>query len=173
MSEVKLKDNLRIHEDARKLAPVMRDVSSRMNMNKSKRKAIPKSTQAKVLIQSRRRCCLCYFWDGDATQKDGQIAHIDHDPRNVDFDNLAYLCFRHHNEFDTMQSQGKSVGSDEMRHARGLLYHNMAGTGDPLVSVIIHIDSEYDEFTPLEEQRLLRVVKALLNTGDGDGDVVD
>jgi hypothetical protein len=92
----------------------------------AKRKHIPKAVEAAVLIKSRRRCCLCYFWEGNLAQQDGQIAHVDRDPSNPAEDNLAWLCFRHHNQYDARQSQGKNVTRNELRHAREQLHAAVA-----------------------------------------------
>ncbi|MCI0565379.1 MAG: hypothetical protein MN733_43495, partial [Nitrososphaera sp.] len=45
----------------------------------AKRRQFPKKVQTEVLLKSRRRCAYCYGLDGDTTQKEGQIAHIDRD----------------------------------------------------------------------------------------------
>jgi len=101
---------------------------------KPARKHIASDLQAKDLIACRRRCCLCYFWDQDDSQKDGQIAHIDRDPSNASEDNLVFLCFRHHNQYDSVQSQGKNVQPEDVRHARNML---VAKYGLPASAVVL------------------------------------
>ncbi len=91
-----------------------------------KRKTIPQRDQIQVLISSARRCCLCYGLEGDLTRKDGQIAHLDQDPSNLDPDNLAYLCFEHHNEYDSQQHQGKGLTILEVKIYRSRLYDAIA-----------------------------------------------
>lgn len=92
----------------------------------AKRKNIPQEAQIHVLVSSARRCCLCYGLNGDFERKDGQIAHLDHDPSNMDPDNLAWLCFEHHNEYDSQQRQGKGITIHEVKTYRSTLYEVIA-----------------------------------------------
>jgi len=85
------------------------------------RKHIPKETETAVLVKCRRRCCLCFFLDNDTAVKKGQIAHIDHDPSNAAEDNLAFLCFDHHDEYDGKTSQSKGLTQEEVKHAKAKL----------------------------------------------------
>jgi hypothetical protein len=87
-----------------------------------KRKTISQQDQKQVLVSSARRCCLCYGFNGDLERKRGQIAHLDHDPSNSDPDNLAYLCFEHHDEYDSRQQQGKGITILEVKTYRSRLY---------------------------------------------------
>jgi hypothetical protein len=97
-----------------------------------KRKTITQQDQTEVLVSSARRCCLCYGLSGDLDRKDGQIAHLDHDPSNSDPDNLAWLCFEHHNEYDSQQRQGKGLTILEVKTYRSRLYDAIAaGTHMP------------------------------------------
>ncbi|TPG42461.1 hypothetical protein EAH79_00750 [Sphingomonas koreensis] len=41
------------------------------------RKPLPTATETAVLVQSRRRCCICFGLDRDTRLKMGQIAHLD------------------------------------------------------------------------------------------------
>ena len=91
-------------------------------MSMPKRRTISQQDQTHVLVSSARRCCLCYGLNGDLKRKDGQIAHLDHDPSNSDPDNLAYLCFEHHNEYDSQQRQGKGLTILEVKIYRSRLY---------------------------------------------------
>jgi len=88
----------------------------------TERKPIPPDIETQVLQKSRRRCCLCWSLYGDATVKQGQIAHLDHDPSNCDFDNLAFLCLPHHDEYDTKRSQAKGFRPEEVKSYRNRLY---------------------------------------------------
>jgi len=90
------------------------------------RKKSPAKTEAAVLVKSRRRCCLCAHIDGDHRVKLGQIAHLDQDPSNSDEDNLAFLCFSHHSEYDSKTSQHKNFTQAEVQHWRNELYQQMA-----------------------------------------------
>ena len=86
------------------------------------RPKIPPSTETDLLVRSRRRCALCFGLDHDLGIKKGQIAHIDHDPKNNDFDNLVWLCLDHHDQYDSRTSQSKGLTQHEVRHYRDDLY---------------------------------------------------
>jgi len=88
----------------------------------TRRKRIPEETVAELLVCSRRRCCLCYGLDRDLTEKQGQIAHLDGDRSNNDPDNLAFLCLRHHDRYDSRTSQSKGLTVGEVKRYRGELY---------------------------------------------------
>ena len=88
------------------------------------RKKIPNLTQAEVLVQSRRRCCLCFGLNRDDALKKGQIAHLDGDINNNSIENLAFLCFEHHDEYDSRTSQSKGLVRAEIeRYREELAYH--------------------------------------------------
>lgn len=91
------------------------------------RKAIPDRTMTEVLVRSRRRCCLCYGLYRDFDIKSGQIAHIDRNNRNPDFDNLVYLCLDHHDQYDSIRSQSKGFTKGELKYYRDELYAKIAG----------------------------------------------
>ena len=57
------------------------------------RKQTPKSVKTDVLFQSNRTCCICHV-RGKAVQ----IHHIDENPSNNTFENLAVLCQECHND---------------------------------------------------------------------------
>jgi hypothetical protein len=88
----------------------------------ARRKPVPKRTETELLVQSRRRCCICFALDNDLTQKQGQIAHLDGDPANNHPDNLAYLCFDHHDQYDSRTRQSKGLTIDEVKTYRAQLY---------------------------------------------------
>jgi hypothetical protein len=90
------------------------------------RRKAPDGTEAAVLLKSKRRCCLCYGLSDDDSQTPGQLAHIDRDPCNSDESNLAFLCLKHHDEYDTRTSQSKGLTPDELRHYRDALYAHLA-----------------------------------------------
>ena len=77
-------------------------------MARPTRKLIPQATQVGILVESRRRCALCFHLDGDLSMKDGQLAHIDRNRANDAEDNLVFLCLVHHNQYDTKPSQSKA-----------------------------------------------------------------
>lgn len=86
------------------------------------RKKVKQTTQTEILYKSRRRCPICYGLNGDIELKKGQIAHLDKNSSNNDFDNLAFLCFDHHDEFDGNTSQSKSLQENEVKRYRDDLY---------------------------------------------------
>ena len=89
------------------------------------RKPIPKDTEKNVLLKSRRRCCLCFWYDGiDSVQK-GQVAHLDQDNTNFAEDNLAFLCIPHHDDYDSITRQSKGLTEKEVKHWRDDLYKEM------------------------------------------------
>jgi hypothetical protein len=56
-------------------------------------------------------------------KKKGQIAHLDHDSSNADISNLAFLCFDHHDEYDSKTSQSKGLRRAEVeRYREELIY---------------------------------------------------
>jgi|JI10StandDraft_1071094.scaffolds.fasta_scaffold38193_4 hypothetical protein len=89
------------------------------------RKAIPDATQADILLKSRRRCCLCFWLDGEDGVKKGQLAHLDGDNENPAEDNLAFLCLEHHDEYDTIPRLSKGLREREVRKWRDELYKEM------------------------------------------------
>jgi len=88
----------------------------------ARRKSIPTEIQNKVLIASTRRCCLCVFVDKRDEVRKGQIAHLNHNPADYRFENLVWLCFDHHDDFDSRTSQSKGFKTGEIRHYRDRLY---------------------------------------------------
>lgn len=88
------------------------------------RKKISDSVQTEILVQSRRRCCICFGLNRDETIKRGQLAHVDGDSSNNAPENLAYLCFDHHDEFDSRTSQSKGLLPSEILKYRDELYYH-------------------------------------------------
>lgn len=85
------------------------------------RKRVSTIVEERVLSQSARRCCLCFRLDNDLTEKHGQIAHLDHDPKNGSEDNLAFLCLKHHTLYDSQASQHKNYTTREVKVSRNRL----------------------------------------------------
>ncbi len=127
---------------------------------------MPKAVEADVLIRSRRRCCLCFFWDGDDFTKNGQIAHIDRDSSNASADNLVYLCLEHHNQYDSRQSQAKNVTEKEVRHARMMLDQAFA---DRTAKVLIEVKlgRQFDEFSAVDLVDLVKTVQERFGSESG------
>lgn len=86
------------------------------------RKRISRSDQTQILVESRRRCCICFGLHRDEEIKKGQIAHLDGDRTNDSPGNLVFLCLAHHDEYDSRTSQSKNFTKDEVIHYRKELY---------------------------------------------------
>jgi hypothetical protein len=90
-----------------------------------RRKKIPESVEISVLVKSRRRCCLCFFLERQHGEVEGQIAHLDHNRDNHAEDNLVFLCFNHHNRYDSKMSTSHGLKEGEVRVWRNKLYMAM------------------------------------------------
>ena len=86
------------------------------------RKPISQDRQTKVLLQSRRRCCICFGLNRDVSICQGQIAHLDRSSSNDAEDNLAFLCFNHHDQYDSSTRQSKNFMQSEVKHFRTELH---------------------------------------------------
>lgn len=87
-----------------------------------KRPALPNQVRTEVAVKCKRICCICFGLNSDSDRKKGQFAHLDHNPKNNKSDNIAFLCFDHHDEYDSKTSQAASLSEDEVRHYRNDLY---------------------------------------------------
>ncbi len=85
------------------------------------RTTIPPEVIADVLVTSRRRCCVCFGLSNDTGEKKGQVAHIDRDASNSARDNLVFLCFDHHDQYDSRTSQSKGLTVEEVRRYQAQL----------------------------------------------------
>lgn len=92
----------------------------------TKRKKIRPDVETQLLVECGRRCCLCFGFSGDLSIKQGQIAHLDHDPAHSQLDNLAFLCLLHHDQYDSSTSQSKGITIKEVKHYRNLLSNVVA-----------------------------------------------
>ncbi|MHC4579597.1 MAG: hypothetical protein ACYTED_19605 [Planctomycetota bacterium] len=92
-----------------------------------RRKHIPRQVEDAVLTESMRRCCLCYFLDNNKSERPGQIAHLDRNPTNNAPDNLVWLCFEHHDRYDSRTSQSKGLTPGEVSGYRDRLYRELKG----------------------------------------------
>jgi hypothetical protein len=96
------------------------------------RRKISNNIETEVLMKCRRRCCICYGLSRDGRLKQGQIAHLDHNPENNTADNLAFLCLDHHDQYDSRTSQSKKLTNQELRSFRDELYDHVKETwGQP------------------------------------------
>ncbi len=90
------------------------------------RKKISTEIKTQVLIQCRRRCCICFGLERDDNIKKGQIAHINGDRNDNRLDNLAFLCLEHHDRFDSKTSQSKNLTTNEVREFRKELHNDVS-----------------------------------------------
>lgn len=86
------------------------------------RTPITPNTQAAVLLRARRRCCICFGLNRDTSIKQGQIAHLDRDSSNSSENNLAFLCFDHHDQYDSTTRQSKNLTQIEVTEFRNELH---------------------------------------------------
>ncbi len=89
---------------------------------KKRRAHVPSEVETSVLVQSARRCAICFALGGDGGEKRGQVAHLDRDPTNWAEENLAFLCQDHHSLFDSTTSQHKNYTIAEVKAYRTKLY---------------------------------------------------
>ena len=110
----------------------------------SKHPPLPVATETEVLVQSGRRCCICFVLRQDAEAKKGQIAHLDHNPKNNAIRNLAFLCLHHHDDYDGQTRQSKGLTIQEVKRYRDMLYQARATppVNDPQVTGDIPSPSE-------------------------------
>jgi hypothetical protein len=94
-----------------------------------KRTTPQKEIETRLLITSKRRCCLCYFLDNITEVQKGQVCHLDQNPNNSRLTNLVWLCLKHHDEFDSKTRQSKGITVGEIREYRNQLY-KILGTQD-------------------------------------------
>jgi len=86
------------------------------------RKPVSPEVQKEVLVSSRRRCAICFGLYGSLNVKKGQIAHLDRDHTNKKFENLVFLCLKHHDEYDSKTSQSKGWTEAEVKNYKDDLY---------------------------------------------------
>jgi hypothetical protein len=92
------------------------------------RKSISQKVQSNVITKSASRCVICYATrvNTDVAYPSFQIAHIDKNNANNSEDNLALLCFDHHNLYDSTFSQGKNYNKETIIAWRQALYDDVA-----------------------------------------------
>lgn len=137
-----------------------------MNNNSSvRRKKIPSDIESRVLINSRRRCCLCFYLEGDLEEKKGQIAHIDHKRNNNHESNLAFLCFKHHDEYDSKSSQSKGITHKELQYAKELLHQEIgkffnteSSSSVGRAQVKITFEADFDKMQPEDRHNLINSI---------------
>ncbi len=91
-------------------------------MPKARRKKIPDAVRDEVLKRCRRQCCMCFGLNRKSDVTDGQIAHLDRDPSNVEIENLVYLCLECHKIYDRQSNRAIGYKPGEIQHYRDQLY---------------------------------------------------
>jgi hypothetical protein len=99
-----------------------RQESRREKLRRKERRSLSQEDAAKVLEKCRRRCCVCFALEGNASQKKGQLAHLDHDRSNNAIDNFVFLCLAHHDTYDSKTSQAKNLTEHEVRSYQAKLH---------------------------------------------------
>jgi hypothetical protein len=120
----------------------------------STRRKTPPDIEADVLIQSGRKCCLCFSIDNDYMIKQGQIAHIDKNPANYDPDNLAFLCLNHHDSYDSKTSQSKGITLIEVKKYRDILYSKVVNDREKVGEIKTLLDSAAE--SPVEPPKITK-----------------
>jgi hypothetical protein len=82
------------------------------------RKRPSQTVQDEVLVACRRKCCLCYCLLDEQGPRKGQIAHLNQKREDDRLENLVWLCFDHHDEFDSTTRQSKGLTAGEIRRHR-------------------------------------------------------
>ena len=103
------------------------------------RTKVPKKIETEVLLKSGRRCCICWGLHRNKDTREGQIAHLDHNPSNNAPENLVWLCLEHHAQYDTVTSQSKGLTVEEVKWYREALYRDIQHHAESE-----HIDKEPD-----------------------------
>ena len=133
------------------------------------RKKIPPEIVADITTESRRRCCICFGLKQENAEKKGQIAHLDHDASNNAPDNLAFLCFDHHDQYDTAPSQAKGLTIDEVKRYRtellAFVARNLPAPDSEIITVLTHAFDRPAFRTPFrQESSLERFSDAIAET---------
>ena len=128
------------------------------------RQRSPRDVEFLVLARSRRRCAFCFALNGDRSIKEGQIAHIDHNPQNASPENLVFLCLVHHNAYDSKTSQSKGLTAHELQRYRADLdrfVESSLARERPLGGVPVSLQEEALEFStsPHRSQSVVLLLK--------------
>jgi hypothetical protein len=92
--------------------------------------------------------------------KEGQIAHLDQDRNNNSTDNLAFLCLKHHDEYDTQPSQSKGFMLPEVKRYRNMLTKEVEKiTTGTISNLQVHA-------YPILQGRLRRIMFRVDNSGN-------
>ena len=117
-----------------------------------------------MLDKCARRCCVCFRINFDFSVKLGQIAHLDRDPSNNRESNLAYLCFDHHSQYDSITRQHKNYSITEVKSARRELCDEVERKRrlNPGKRWAIVVDGEFEDFDRARVQAMAEHLRRLL-----------
>src|ERR1700678_2401040 len=73
------------------------------------RREFSEDVKGRVGARCERRCALCFILDDNSDPQEGQFAHIEREGSTNAEENCAFLCFRHHNWYDSKPSAGARV----------------------------------------------------------------
>ena len=122
----------------------------------AKRKEVPDPIQTKVLVKSGRRCCVCFGINNDYnSEKQGQIAHLDHRKNNNKESNLAFLCLEHHDKYDSTTRLSKNLKMGEVKEYRKLLYKKIEknrATEEKVIKLIGDTPSTANEVAHVKQE---------------------
>lgn len=96
--------------------------------------------------------------------KQGQIAHIDHDPSNNDLVNLVFLCLDHHASYDSSSTQAKGITEGYVRTALDRLLEHFRLLQRGTMTVTLTLDRDFDSFTDDECAELLAELRHAAST---------
>lgn len=98
----------------------MREFHASRKKKMAERKKIPKTVESDVLYKSDFKCCVCQ----DGTQG-VHVHHIDENPNNNKLNNLAFLCFYHHDEASKKGSLSKKLTPRTIKKFRDNWYEEI------------------------------------------------
>lgn len=91
------------------------------------RNSISPRVQAEVVLKSKRRCAFCVGLLNNHEVRVGQIAHINRNHEDARFENLAWLCLEHHDQYDSTTSVTKNLTEIELRAHRDAIHRLYGG----------------------------------------------
>ena len=99
---------------------------------------------------------MCFHFHGDLDIKNGQIAHINKRNNDNSLDNLVYLCFDHHDNYDSRRSQSKGITSLELIHAKNSLQGNLSrNKKTESIKITISVEGDFHKLTSNEREQVL------------------
>ena len=126
---------------------------------KPRRRAVDPDVRQEVLRRCRRRCCVCFGLRGDLDVKNGQLAHLDRNPRHSTPENLAFLCQECHTDYDKKSNRVLGFTPEEVRHYRDQLH---AALGHDQFEWSLTIQVDQGQFA--EAKRVVDEAHAVLRT---------